>query len=72
MSSGQKAWAKEIEAQVFNEHKIRLKALGYGAIVETVNEISHLLQALEKDMVALPRSGWARIDKLKELIKWLG
>lgn len=72
MSSGQKAWAEEKEEEAFTEHHNRLEALGYMAIAGIADEIRQTLRSLEGDMVVLPRAGWRRIDKLRELANRLG
>lgn len=69
MSSGQKAWAEDREAEAFTAHCKRLEAIGYEKIVEIADEIRQTLQFLEGDIVALPRVGWRQMDKLKELAK---
>lgn len=71
MSSGQKAWAEELAEQAFEAKCQRLEAQGYGQIAETVERMDAALKRLERDLVALPRAGWATVDELKQLIKQL-
>lgn len=68
MSSGQAAWAEEREAERHQAHCGRLEALGSGKIASIVDDLSDELRRFELDLAALSRSGWSRLDRIKELL----
>lgn len=71
MSSGQKAWAEDMEDHRQAEHEKRLENLSFCVIATTVDEMSEDLKQLEVMMVSLPRSGWGCIDSLKKSLRTL-
>ena len=71
MSSGQKAWEDEKEADARQAHIARLQALGYSRIADLIDDISFSLQSFESSNPSLPRASWRRIDAIKEKVGML-
>ena len=71
MSSGQKAYAEEKEAQENQEHYDRLAQLGPSQIIKVVDRITEHFKYLEETIPSLPRSGWYRIDEIKKELRKL-
>lgn len=71
MSSGQKAWAEDLEEERQAEHYKRLENLGFCVIANAVDEMSEDIKQLEAMMVSLPRSGWGCLDALKKNLRKL-
>ena len=72
MSTGQAACEDDRRTEAYRAHRHRLETLGFGKIAEIADELEQTLRRLEEDLVSLPRSGWARMDRLKELARRLG
>ncbi len=71
MSSGQKAYAEEMEAQANQEHYDRLAQLGPSQILKVVDRITEHFKYLEESIPTLSRSGWYRIDEIKKELRKL-
>lgn len=71
MSSGQKAWEEEREAQARKEHHDRIAQLGPSEIIKRVKALTTHFKYLEEIIPSLPRNGWYRIDEIKKLLKEL-
>ena len=71
MSCGQTAWEDEQAEQAARAHFNRVAELGPGKVIAAVEEIAKQLRWLEQDIVALPRSGWSALDKIKAELKKL-
>lgn len=71
MSSGQKAWEEEKEAQAWKEHHDRIAQLGPSEIIKVVEGMTNHLRCLEQNLSSMPRSGWHHLDELKKALKKL-
>lgn len=71
MSSGQKAWAEELEQEGREAHKRRLEALGLNYIANVASDLRKEFQLLESSLETLPRNGWLQLDRIKDLINRL-
>ena len=71
MSSGQKAWEEEKEAQAWKEHHDRIAQLGPSEIIKVVECMTNHLRGLEKNLSSMPRNGWYHLDGLEKALKEL-
>lgn len=71
MSSGQKAWAEELEEQAARERYDRIAQLGPSTIIKIVDRIQDHVLGLEVLVTSLPRSGWYHLDEAKKELKKL-
>jgi len=71
MSSGQKAWEEEKEAQAWKEHHDRITELGPSEVIKIVNSMTMHLRGLEKNLSSMPRNGWYHLDGLEKALKRL-
>lgn len=71
MSSGQKAWEEEKEAQAWKEHHDRIAQLGPSEIIKIVESVTMHLRGLEQNLSSMPRNGWHHLDELTKALKEL-
>ena len=71
MSSGQKAWEEEKEAQAWKEHHDRIAQLGPSEVIKIVESMTMHLRGLEQNLSSMPRNGWHHLDEIKKLLKEL-
>ena len=71
MSSGQKAWEEEKEAQAWKEHHDRIAQLGPSEVIKIVESMTMHLQGLGQNLISMPRSGWHHLDELTKALKRL-
>lgn len=68
MGSGQKACEEDYERQAFLAHKKRLEELGYGKIINIVDDLQTDMRLFEQSIPAMSRSGWSSLDRIKKLL----
>lgn len=74
MSTGQKAWAEELEAQAFNDAKQVFLAHNTDYVVSSIESVIDALQRMSNcSELSLTKSNWVRLDhcisSLKSLVK---
>jgi hypothetical protein len=69
MSSGQKSCAEDDADEYLKEHAKRLEELGTQKIAQIVEDLGDEFQRLERlELGTMTRTGWYRVDRIKELI----
>lgn len=68
MSSGQKAWANEIDDKAFEEHLKRVTNIRPVELVLIAERINKAITHLERK-AHLPRSAWFSLDEIKDALK---
>ena len=71
MSSGQKALEEELEVEAYKAHYDRVAQLGPTKICEVTDRMNEHVEELERELTALSRRGWWRLDELKKELKKL-
>jgi len=71
MSSGQKSCYEDEEMASVKSHRERLEMLGVASIATTIEDILSQFHYLESETLSLPRSAWARLDRIKALVSKL-
>lgn len=67
MSSGQKAWAEEIEQARHEGHVARLEALGFEGIAKRIDSLSNMIMQFERANPVQSRQGWQIVDGIKKI-----
>jgi hypothetical protein len=69
MSSGQKSCAEDDADEYLKEHVKRLEELGAEKIALIIEDLGNQFQCLERlELGSMTRTGWYRVDRIKELI----
>lgn len=71
MSSGQRAMYDEEEDAYLNRIVEKLQSTPVSEVVKIILAINENVMFLEKSIDSLPRSGWSRLDALKNEIRKL-
>ena len=72
MSSGQKAYAEEIEDGIFDAKIKKLQSLSPAFVVQKLTEIKDEFSRIDGDNLSLPRNTWHRLDSINKKLKELG
>lgn len=72
MSSGQKAYAEEIEDKIFDAKINKLKSLSPAFVVQKLTEIKDEFSRIDCDNLSLPRNTRHGFDSINKKLKELG
>lgn len=72
MSSGQKAYAEELEDRIFDAKIKKLQSLSPAFVVQKLTEIKDEFSRIDSDNLSLPRNTWHRLDSINKKLKELG
>ena len=72
MSSGQKAYAEEIEDKIFDAKINKLKSLSPAFVVHKLTEIMDEFSRIDGDNLSLPRNTRHGFDSINKKLKELG
>ena len=69
MGSGQKAWAEEVAAEIYQERLAKLQTHTYSKILNNIEAIQDELRRFAESDPSLTRTQWARLDFCLKICK---